>query len=133
MSDWIRKERRLGIYIRDNFKCVWCNHKIVNPMEITLDHLTPRSKKGTNNNSNLATSCRTCNSKRGNKPIGDFATVISSGDISVKNSILKRIKNNRNRKVYPVKCDLISNSCAVIMASIAFKKLSKESKNNVII
>ena len=38
----------------------------------TLDHIIPLSKGGTNEYNNLSISCRSCNSKKGNKLIGDF-------------------------------------------------------------
>lgn len=40
---------------------------------VTLDHLTPRSLGGSNDATNLVTSCRSCNSSRGNRSLEDFA------------------------------------------------------------
>lgn len=74
-GQWIRSEKRLAIYIRDNFSCLYCGASLKDaaPAEIHLDHLTPRSQGGTNDASNLVTSCRSCNCSRGNRNLEDFA------------------------------------------------------------
>jgi 5-methylcytosine-specific restriction endonuclease McrA len=63
---WITKERRLGIYIRDSFKCWYCNSDLreVSSEGITLDHVYPKAKGGTNDSSNLITACKACNSSK---------------------------------------------------------------------
>jgi 5-methylcytosine-specific restriction endonuclease McrA len=60
---WITKEKRLALYIRDGFVCWYCGADLCNvlPSDITLDHLVPRCKGGTNEDSNLITACRLCN------------------------------------------------------------------------
>jgi hypothetical protein len=74
-SSWLRKERRLGLYIRDGFQCMYCGRDLKNApaADVTLDHLIPCIKGGTNENSNLVTACRACNSSRGCKDLADFA------------------------------------------------------------
>jgi hypothetical protein len=73
---WIRKERRLAIYMRDGFHCCYCGCDLRGSAaaDITLDHLTPRSAGGDNGNTNLVTACRSCNSARGAKVWTDYAT-----------------------------------------------------------
>jgi 5-methylcytosine-specific restriction endonuclease McrA len=66
-SSWIRRAKRLAIYHRDHFDCVHC--RLVFPPatgrgDLTLDHIVPRSMGGTNEASNLVTSCWECNSSR---------------------------------------------------------------------
>lgn len=72
--NWIRKEKRLAIYIRDNFTCTCCGASLKNaaPGNVALDHLMPRSAGGSNEAANLVTICRACNSSRGDKPWVDF-------------------------------------------------------------
>jgi len=72
---WITKERRLALYIRDNFTCMYCGRNLKNatPAEIGLDHLVCSSKGGTNENTNLVTCCRSCNSSRCDRDLADFA------------------------------------------------------------
>lgn len=75
-SKWIRPERRLALYIRDEFTCCYCGRNLKNaaPEEVTLDHLVPRHFDGGNENENLITACRSCNSSRQDRPWIDYAT-----------------------------------------------------------
>lgn len=59
-SKWIRPERRLAIYHRDGFACVWCGRND----KLSLDHVVARSSGGTNESRNIVTSCLPCNSAR---------------------------------------------------------------------
>lgn len=75
-ANWITKERRLAIYLRDNFSCLFCGSDLrrVDPFFITLDHLKCRAKHGANDSfSDLVTACRSCNSARGSKEWYDYA------------------------------------------------------------
>lgn len=74
-SKWIRKEKRLAIYMRDGFACAYCGVDLTNaaPEQVNLDHLLPRSAGGKNGAENLVTACRRCNCSRGDKPWVDFA------------------------------------------------------------
>lgn len=73
---WIRAEKRLAIYVRDSFRCLYCGADLRHaaPADVTLDHLLPRSAGGTNAADNLVTACRSCNSSRGARPWVDYAT-----------------------------------------------------------
>lgn len=78
---WITKEKRLAIYIRDNFACAYCGCSLKNadPNLVTLDHLVPRNPLvahggGSNEATNLVTACKSCNSSRQDKPWVDYAT-----------------------------------------------------------
>jgi 5-methylcytosine-specific restriction endonuclease McrA len=53
---------RNRIYKRDNHECVYCGSK----KQLTLDHVIPKSRGGSNNWENLVTSCFKCNSKKSN-------------------------------------------------------------------
>lgn len=74
-SKWIRPDKRLAIYIRDGFQCAYCGRdlKDAEPHEVNLDHLLPRSAGGSNEATNLVTSCKSCNCSRQDKPWVDFA------------------------------------------------------------
>jgi 5-methylcytosine-specific restriction endonuclease McrA len=94
MSQWITRERRLAIYIRDGFACVYCQSDLrdAQPESITLDHITPRSKGGTNHGTNLVTACHNCNSTRGNRSYTKFARRFDG-------SAAQRINNQRRRNI----------------------------------
>ncbi|NEO93485.1 MAG: HNH endonuclease [Moorea sp. SIO3G5] len=60
--------------------CVYCGAENV-PLEV--DHIIPKSKGGSNRVSNLTLACRSCNQKKGNKPIEKF--------LKKKPDVLKRV------------------------------------------
>lgn len=75
-GQWIRAEKRLAIYLRDRFTCVYCLRDLhaADPRDITLDHLKCQVSGGHNHHeSNLITACRSCNCSRQDKPLNRFA------------------------------------------------------------
>jgi len=69
-SKWIRKDKRLAIYLRDGLACAYCGAAAEQGRPLTLDHLLPCSKGGGNHEGNLVTCCGTCNSRRGDIDLG---------------------------------------------------------------
>ncbi len=93
-GSWIRTEKRLAIYLRDKMTCVYCNRNMLNEYVndrsvLTLDHVIPESNGGLNDTFNLITACRSCNSKRQNKPIDKFCSL----------KIRNRIKKQTSYKI----------------------------------
>lgn len=76
-SKWITRERRLAIYIRDGLSCVYCGSSIEDGITLSLDHITPHSKGGTNLSNNLVTCCKRCNSARGDRSPIAFARAVA--------------------------------------------------------
>jgi 5-methylcytosine-specific restriction endonuclease McrA len=73
MSQWIRTERRHAIYRRDDYRCAYCGHRFKSQLSrLTLDHVQPRAKGGSNRNSNLVTCCDDCNLAKGKKTLNQF-------------------------------------------------------------
>lgn len=58
----ISSEKRLKIYQRDGFACVKCGRT----KKLTLDHILPKDKGGTDDIGNLQTMCVYCNSLKSN-------------------------------------------------------------------
>lgn len=54
---------RQNIFKRDEFKCLYCGSE----NNLTIDHVMPSSRGGRNSWENLATCCKDCNGKKGNK------------------------------------------------------------------
>lgn len=65
------RENRLKIYERDNYRCTYCGKQLTR-FTATLDHITPVSKGGDNSAENLKTACLQCNSRKTDRPLGDF-------------------------------------------------------------
>ncbi len=97
--NWIRPEKRLAIYLRDGLACCYCQATIEDGTKLTLDHIKPYSKGGSNEPTNLVTCCSRCNSSRGNRPWIKFAGAVAeylnrgikAGDI------IGHIRNARRR------------------------------------
>ena len=75
--NWIRQEKRLAIYLRDGLACVWCGDSVENGAQLSLDHVKPHSKGGSNEAGNLVTCCSRCNSSRGNRSVPKFAAAVA--------------------------------------------------------
>lgn len=58
---------RRGVLRRDGFSCAYCS-KPAN----TIDHVTPRSKGGTNSWENLVACCFGCNNRKGDKTLAEL-------------------------------------------------------------
>lgn len=58
-SKWIRPERRLAIYARDGWACVWCG--ATDRTALSLDHLWGAFD---NRSGSLVTSCTACNARK---------------------------------------------------------------------
>jgi 5-methylcytosine-specific restriction endonuclease McrA len=79
----VRKKRqesgakRMKIYLRDKYQCQYCSAKVTkkHPLlkrvlevkDLTLDHITPKSRGGSNLPSNLVTACKPCNQRKADR------------------------------------------------------------------
>lgn len=57
--------KKTRIFERDGWKCVYCG----STENLSLDHVKARSTGGGDEDSNLVTACRPCNSSKGNRPL----------------------------------------------------------------
>ena len=58
--------KRVRIYMRDQFRCQYCGER-KNPVELTLDHILPRSRGGDSSQINVVTACVRCNQRKGSR------------------------------------------------------------------
>jgi len=61
-----RSLSRKNILLRDRHTCQYCS-QIFSPIELTLDHVIPRSRGGKSSWENLVTCCRRCNNCKGDR------------------------------------------------------------------
>ena len=94
-ENWIRQEKRLAIYMRDGIACVYCDSSVEEGVKLTLDHLKPYSKGGSNHESNLVTCCMKCNSSRGTRPVKTFCQSVA-GYINGNATTLEIVRHVRN-------------------------------------
>lgn len=73
INEW--KVTRLRIFERDKFTCSYCG-KVGGELE--CDHVIPISRNGTNEYSNLTTSCKTCNRLKSNLMPDEFIAKVSA-------------------------------------------------------
>ncbi len=92
----IRPTTRVAIYLRDGFRCVWCDRDLqgISPFGVTLDHLEPFDSGGGNSPGNLVTSCRSCNCRRGRRDWRGFA-----GGSRVTARVLERVNREVPREL----------------------------------
>lgn len=56
----ISERVRFKVFRRDGFTCQYCG-RVATDMELSIDHIIPVSKNGTNDDNNLITACMVCN------------------------------------------------------------------------
>lgn len=57
---------RTGIFVRDCYRCQYCGVKGI-ALELTLDHIMPRSRGGRTVAENLCAACKACNQRKGDR------------------------------------------------------------------
>lgn len=62
---------RKNILLRDRNSCQYCG-LVLPPVELTLDHVVPRSRGGLSTWENLVACCHTCNRKKGNHLLAEL-------------------------------------------------------------
>jgi 5-methylcytosine-specific restriction endonuclease McrA len=87
-SKWIRPEKRLAIYSRDGFCCVYCRAED----KLSLDHLQPRELGGSHEATNLVTCCVSCNSARKDQAMRVWLKVLRDDGVDV-NGLARRIRS----------------------------------------
>jgi 5-methylcytosine-specific restriction endonuclease McrA len=98
--NWIRQEKRFALYMRDDFTCAYCGGTSADDgIKLTLDHLKPRSKGGSNAAENLVTCCLSCNSARGNRTIKSFAKAVAAYVDADAADILSSITDSIEREI----------------------------------
>jgi len=69
-SDYIKwnrhiKYNRNNVLLRDDYTCQYCGDTPTH-VQLTLDHVVPKSHGGKTTWKNVSTSCKPCNSRKGN-------------------------------------------------------------------
>lgn len=63
---------RKAVYDKTEGKCFYCEVQLMLEGDWHVDHMHPKSRGGSNDISNLAPSCPTCNMKKGRKTVEEF-------------------------------------------------------------
>jgi len=89
----ISKELRQQVWARDNFTCQYCSAQ----QNLSLDHIVPRSKGGTDAIDNPTTACRSYNSAKNARPIETFKERLAQGRINRDGGQRRRRRREQNR------------------------------------
>lgn len=87
---WVWRDARMRILDRDKC-CVYCGDTSLTLRTASIDHLIPKAKGGTNDDSNLALSCKKCNT--------DKEDLLPLEFIMIKNGYWNRLKQGDTAKV----------------------------------
>lgn len=66
-EEWVFIRHR--VFERDDYTCRYCGKR---GGELECDHVIPICQNGTNNDSNLVTSCRSCNREKGGRTVNQW-------------------------------------------------------------
>ena len=86
---WLKRWRRLALYMRAGFRCAYCNVSLATPKrikyDVSVDHVRPRAGDGPedHSDSNLVMVCFKCNSRKGKRPLESFADPSASDRVRV--------------------------------------------------
>jgi 5-methylcytosine-specific restriction endonuclease McrA len=64
---------RREIFMRDGYTCQYCGSRT---KDLTIDHVTPRSRGGKHTWENLVSACRACNHRKGGKSLEESRMVL---------------------------------------------------------
>lgn len=78
-SNYIPAKVRAAVYKRDQYACFYCGRTREDGAILTLDHFIARALGGTNEESNLFTACKSCNSRKGKVGPGDIYRQMGAG------------------------------------------------------
>lgn len=60
---------RLWLWSKTNGRCGYCGVAFISSQEMTVDHIVPRTRGGSNDRSNKLACCAACNATKGNRPL----------------------------------------------------------------
>lgn len=105
--NWIRQEKRLAIYLRDGLACAYCGCSAEQGTQLTLDHVVPHAKGGSNHEQNLVTCCFRCNSSRGDRSVRTFAKAVAAyvNDGRTPAEICAFVRKTTDRSLKPHKAE----------------------------
>jgi 5-methylcytosine-specific restriction endonuclease McrA len=85
---------------RDGPSCVWCGRELWR-RDLTLEHVVPRSRGGHATAENAVVACRSCNRRRGSKPVDAYVRELlregSAVDVAAVHRSLERLARSDRR------------------------------------
>jgi 5-methylcytosine-specific restriction endonuclease McrA len=85
---------------RDGPGCVWCGRELWR-RDLTLEHVVPRSRGGHMTDENALVACRSCNKRRGSKPVDAYVRELlregAAVDVATLRGSLERLSRSDRR------------------------------------
>jgi 5-methylcytosine-specific restriction endonuclease McrA len=85
---------------RDGPSCVWCGRELWR-RDLTLEHVVPRSRGGHTTLENAVVACRSCNRRRGSRPVDAYVRdLLREGadvDLAALRHSLRRLSRSERR------------------------------------
>ena len=85
---------------RDGRACVWCGRELWD-RDLTREHVVPRSRGGHMIAENAVVACRSCNKRRGSKPVDAYVRELrregAEVDVAALRSALARLARSPRR------------------------------------
>lgn len=92
-------KKRFEILKRDNFKCQYC-WRTGKDVTLEVDHITPKSKWGTDDIENLITCCRECNSWKWNEELNSWNSLYKIKLNEFEWKLIKQFFQKWNNKIH---------------------------------
>lgn len=96
--NWIRQDKRLAIYHRDGFACVYCGEGSDDGKGLSLDHVLAHELGGSNDEDNLVTSCPGCNSAKAHRTLRSWLQYLRDQGVDT-NGLAARIRRQTSKKL----------------------------------
>ena len=74
---------------RDGPSCVWCGRELWR-RDLTVEHVVPRSRGGHTTSENAVVACRSCNRRRGSRPVDAYVRDLLRDGADVDVAALRR-------------------------------------------
>lgn len=68
-ADGVIKKRARYLWDKTNGHCAYCGREFASPVEMTVDHVVPRARGGSNCRVNKVPCCRSCNATKGSRSL----------------------------------------------------------------
>lgn len=88
----ITKSARKAVFKRDKFSCRGCGFFDPSANQLTLDHMTPRARGGSNHQWNLQVLCEPCNQIKGDRIMPEWIDFMETDEFR---QHLTRLRNTR--------------------------------------
>lgn len=90
--NWISKEKRVAVYLRDGCRCVYCGSQA----KLTLDHVKPKAMGGRDLLHNLVTACQPCNASKKDMSLRSWCFSRGMGPTAV-DGVQRRVQRHKTR------------------------------------